>query len=420
MNDHTMSIIVLGINHHTAPVSVREKVVFPLEKLSLYLHDLINNENIQEAVILSTCNRSELYCETDHIEKLVDWFSRQHQLSQTELRPVMYIHQDSAAIEHIMRVACGLDSMILGEPQILGQMKTTFSESCAAGSIGPLFNRLFQQVFAVAKEVRSNTTIGACPVSVASAAVNLAKQVFPSLDKATVLVIGAGDTANLVLRYLKSQPVKHILIANRSLEKAQQLAHYGQSISFAELTSALAVADVVITATGSTLPIVTPAMIKRAGKPLYMIDLAVPRDVDPAVGELTSVQLYCIDDLKMIIQQNKLGREHAAEKAQEVIKQKSTEFITWLSSFEAVATTIRAYRKQIEDMCQIEYSKAIRALQKGEDPAQVLASFAHAFTNKLLHTPSVQLRQAGYEGRLDLLQLAQQLFAISQTESELT
>jgi glutamyl-tRNA reductase len=414
-----MPIIACGINHKTASVELREKAVFLPDKLSLYLQDLVNNENIQEAVLLSTCNRSELYCHTEDAEQVVEWFSRQHQIAAKELQSAWYCYQDQQAVEHIMQVACGLDSMVLGEPQILGQMKEAFSEACAAGSVGPQFNRLFQQVFSVAKEVRTNTAVGACPVSIASAALNLAKQVSSKpLNEANVLLIGAGDTIQLVLRHLQTQAVKKIIIANRNPDNAAELAKRFScdSISLTELPQVLTDADIVISATGSPTPIVTQSMLTLRYKPIFIIDIAVPRDVDARVAELEQVQLYSIDDLKNIIQHNLRGREHAAEKAQLVIKERSQEFIIWVQTLDQVAMTIRAYRSQIEDLCHTELSKALRQLQRGDDPVQVLASFAHALTNKLLHNPSVQLRQAGVEGRFELLQLAQQLFAIPKPE----
>jgi glutamyl-tRNA reductase len=423
-----MPIIACGINHKTASIELREKVVFSLEKMSVYLSDLLRHENIHEAVILSTCNRSEIYCNTDDSEKLLDWYCHQHQLSRAELEPALYLYEDKAAIAHIMQVACGIDSMVLGESQILGQMKDAFSESCAAGVIGPLFNRLFQQVFSVAKEVRSNTSIGACPVSVASASVGLAKQIVPELSAATVLVIGAGATVELLLRHLQTHSIASLIIANRNKEHAVTLAsnYGGQAIAFSALGDALVEADIVISATGSALPVVTKAMMQKVlmsrqskSNPIVMIDIAVPRDVEPTVSELASVHLYCIDDLKSIIQQNRHGREHAAEKAQEIIDQKSSDYIAWIHSLEIVSTTISAYRKQVEEICQAELAKAVRQLQRGEDSIQVLTSFSHAFTNKLLHVPCVQLRQAGFEGRFEILRLAQQLFAIPQVESEL-
>jgi glutamyl-tRNA reductase len=414
-----MSIIACGINHKTAPIELREKVVFPQEKLALYLQDLSINENIREAVLLSTCNRSELYCNTDDMNKILEWFCRHHQLTPAELKPAMYFYRNDEAVRHMMQVACGLDSMVLGESQILGQMKEAFSESCAAGTVGTLFNRLFQQVFAVAKEVRTNTAIGACPVSVSSATISFIKEHFSNtISKSNFVLIGAGVTIDLVMRHLQTQLPQTITIVNRSAENARELAkkysvHAG---SIAELPAFLAKADIVISATGSTIPIVTKKMLSVRTKPIFIVDIAVPRDVETAAGELEQVKLYSIDDLKGIIQKNMRGREHAADKAREVIKQRTEDFMAWLHSLDLVATTIRAYRKQIENLCESELSKSLRQLQRGDDPAQVLTVFAHALTQKLLHTPTVQLRQAGFEGRIEILQLAQQLFAIPELE----
>ncbi len=413
-----MPIIACGINHKTAPVALREKVVFAGDKLALYLQDLLQHEDVREAVLLSTCNRSELYCDSNDTHNIIEWFCRHHQLTRDELEPFMYFYQDKEAVEHIMQVACGLDSMVLGESQILGQMKDAFSESCAAGAVGTLFNRLFQHVFAVAKEVRTNTAIGACPVSVSSATVNFANEIFPdSLAKAHVLLIGAGMTIDLVLRHLQLHQPEKISIANRSIDNAMPLiekyaAHF---VPFNELTEALATTDIVISATGSATVIVTCDMLKARRKPIYLIDIAVPRDIEATAASLSDVHLYSIDDLKETIQRNLRGREHAAEKANEVIKNKSHDFMAWLKSLDLVATTIRAYRKQIEDICETELAKSLRQLKRGDDSTDVLNLFARALTQKLLHTPTVQLRQAGFEGKLEVLQLAQQLFALERT-----
>lgn len=417
-----MPIFACGLNHKTAPVTLREQVTFAPERIPLYLHDLNTQENIQEAVLLSTCNRTELYCVADNIEQVTDWFCRQHVLPSTEILPVMYVYQDTAAIEHVMNVACGLDSMVLGESEILRQMKDAFAESCAAGAIGTLFNRLFQEVFSVAKEVRTSTAIGVCPVSVSSAAVNFIKNNYSAqFDQATVLLIGAGVTIDLILRHLKTQIPHRIIIANRSLDKAASVAEkYGcEVIPLTNLSMVLPEIDILISATGSPLPIITKSMLLNSQKALFMMDIAVPRDVEPAVAELNHINLYCIDDLKCIIQQNLRGREHAAEKACEMIKQKSHDFMRWLDSLSMVTTTIKAYRRQIEELCHAELSKAVRQLKRGDDPVEVLTSFSHALTNKLLHTPTVQLRQAGYEGRMEILQMAQELFAIAEPKLEL-
>lgn len=413
-----MPIFACGVNHKTAPVSLREKIIFSLEKVPLYLQDLKANENVSEVVLISTCNRSEIYCIADDSHQIFEWILRQFDVSRAELEAVWYCYQDQAAVEYIMRVACGLESMVLGESQILGQLKEAFSEACAAGSIQTQFNRLFQHIFAVAKTVRSHTAIGACPVSIASSALNLAKKVIlKSISDANVLLIGAGDTIELTLRHLQTQPPKRIVIANRNFNNAIGLAEKfsAESISLTELPLALSESDMVITATGSPTPIVTPDMLEKRIHPLVIIDVAVPRDVDPMVAELPHIHLYSIDDLRDIIQHNLKGREHAAEKAQQVIQQRSAEFMGWLQSSDQVANTICAYRKQVELICNIELEKAYHQLKLGEDPAEVLSMFAHALTNKLLHRPSSQLRQAGVEGRLEVLELAKELFAISET-----
>lgn len=319
-----MSIFVIGINHKTASIVLREKMYFALDKLSLYLHDLLNSDSAREAVLLSTCNRSELYCAADSLAAVKDWFFKQTTLSREELASAVYIYSDQEAVTHIMQVACGLDSMILGEPQILGQMKEAFSESCTAGAVGTLFHRLFQQVFSIAKEIRTTTAIGACPVSVASAAVHFAKQEWPLLVDANVVLIGAGDTTELLMRYLKLHLTKPITLVNRSLEKATLLVEElgGSAHGFDQLASVLASADIVFSATGSPVPIVNKemmatAMQARQEQPMMLIDIAVPRDIEAAVTDIKNVRLFCIDDLKAIIEKNRQGREHAAEKARQ-------------------------------------------------------------------------------------------------------
>jgi len=422
-----MSIFVIGMNHKTAPVSLREKVYFALDKLSLYLQDLLNRGLAQEAVLLSTCNRSELYCETHDINAIRDWFCAQTSLPRSSFESALYIYVDEEAVSHIMQVACGLDSMVLGETQILGQMKEAFSESCTAGTVGALFHSLFQQVFSIAKEIRTTTMIGACPVSVASAAVHFAKQQVADFSQAHIVLVGAGDTTELLIRYLKSHLAGPITIVNRSIEKAVALMGEGEGHVYGmdKMVAALASADIVFTATGSALPIVdkrivSEVMLGRHEKPLLLIDIAVPRDIDPAVAELKemNVQLFCIDDLKAIIEKNRRGREHAADKALEMIRKHSVEFISELTALDRVTHTIRAYRGQIEEICRTELLKAKQQLKIGADPADVLDMFAHTFTQKLLHAPSVQLRQAGVEGRFEFLHFAKQLFAIPDQEVE--
>jgi glutamyl-tRNA reductase len=420
-----MPIIVCGINHKTASIALREKIFFASEKLALYLQDLLSSGVATEAVLLSTCNRSELYCEAEESSKVVEWFCN----FQAGVQDAIYIYQGQKAVEHLMKVACGLDSMVLGEPEILGQVKSAFSESCTAGAVGHLFHRLFQQVFAIAKEIRATTAIGACPVSIASTTVTLAKRLL-SFSEARLVLLGAGDMIELLLRYLQISPVQQTWIINRNLEKASILATtYGADVaSLSELAAVLPKANVLITATGSLEPIIKSSFLKELQQhreePLYIFDIAVPRDVEAEVALLPMVKLYCIDDLKAIIQENQLSRRHAAEKAEEIIRHKATEFMQQLVSWDQVADTIRAYRKQVEALCEAELNKALRQLfaqHEVSNPViteRILRNFAHGLTNKLLHVPSVQLRQAGFEGRLDLLRLAKELLVLPELDSK--
>lgn len=404
---------------------MREKVYFAVDKLGLYLQDLLSRGYASEAVLLSTCNRSELYCESHDIGAIRDWFCAQTSLPRQELESVIYAYRDEDAVTHIMDVACGLDSMVLGEPQILGQMKEAYSESCSASAVDTLFHQLFQQVFSIAKEIRTTTAIGACPVSVASAAVHFVKQQVSSFTDANVVLVGAGDTTELLARYLSSQIAKPITLVNRNVERATALAEEfnAKVYSLDRMATALATADIVFSATGSAVPVISKAIVENAmqcrpSKPMMLIDIAVPRDIEPEVAELPGIQLYCIDDLMSIIEKNRLGREHAADKAREMIKKKSQDFIGEMNSSEKIAHTIRAYRGLIEEISRAELLKAKHQLGLGMEPEQVLETFAYTFTNKLLHTPSVQLRQAGAEGRFELLRFAKQLFAIPDPEIE--
>lgn len=419
-----MSIFVVGINHKTSPIHMRERIYFAPDKLALYLQDMINNGHAEEAVLLSTCNRSELYCEAPDSQTVKEWFCAQTTLNSEELDGVIYVHQNEAAIAHIMQVACGIDSMILGEPQIFGQMKAAFSESCAAGAIGASFNHLFKKVFEAAKMIRTTTAIGACPVSVASATLHYVKEKV-ALNAANIVVVGAGDTSSLLLKYLQSAGAQQVTLVNRSLEKASHLLEgfTGQILGLQHLPIALAKADVVFTATGSITPIITSQMVNaamadRGAQPLWLIDVAVPRDIEARVDSIANVQLTCIDDLKEIIKHHHQGREHAAKKAREMIQTYSRELILELSSRDQISQAIRTYRGQIEEICRQELIKAKRRLHQGAEPMLVLDAFAHAFTKKLLHAPSVQLRNAHAERRDELLRVAKQLFAVPGFEIE--
>lgn len=426
-----MAILAIGVNHKTASVEMREKIYFPADKITLYLQDLVNATTVREAILYSTCNRSELYCEADDLTGAYEWFYAQTKLSRDIFDQVIYVHEDVAAIQHMMHVACGLDSMVLGEPQILGQIKEAFSESCAAGAIGSLFHRLFQQLFAVAKDIRATTAIGACPVSVASAAIHFLKQVLTHFGQSQLVIVGAGDTTALLMRYLKAHLEKPVIVVNRHLERAMQLtnAYGGVAYEIDQLEQVLVKADIVISATSSPTPLIHQHLIQavmthkaKAALPdsLYLMDLAVPRDIDLEIKHILGVKLYGIDDLKEIIEQNKQGREHAAQKAREMIQSKSIALMQDLQADAKVNHAIRTYRQQIEAICEAELNKAKQQLSQGMAPEIVLQNFARTYTQKLLHIPSVQLRQAGAEGQFELLQFAKQLFAIKDPETDLS
>lgn len=413
-----MPLVVCGLNHHTAPVALREQAYFREDRLALHLQDLTSTGKAEEAVLLSTCNRSELYCQGEaDIPFLRDWFCRQQGAPPDGLASALYCHEGPGAVQHVMEVACGLDSLIPFESQILGQMKAAFSEACAAGTVGSLFNRLFQHVFAVAKEVRTNTALGACPVSVAAAAVRFLMTRYPDhMAGARVLLLGSGLAMELVLRHL--QPVFHgkLFITSRNSRHAATLATKWPGSPpvchpMDRLQAVLAQADVLVSATGSPHPLVTADMLTdRRDRPLILLDLAVPRDIDPAVGTVPGVSLFCIDDLRDTLEQGLDTRRHAAEKAREVIAERTVAFMEWQASLDLVTGTIRAFRRRMEYACEAELQRALRQLQRGDNPASVLTRFASALTQKMLHAPSVQLRQAGLSGRRDILQLAGELF----------
>ena len=416
-----MTLLALGINYQTAPVSIREKLAFSTETLSIALQDLLCVKSVEEAAILSTCNRTEFYCTTefDNQNVLIDWISQNKQLSAKELTPFLYSHTDNHAIRHMFRVACGLDSMILGEPQILGQMKTAYQTACDAGTIGKLLGKLFQHTFTAAKKVRTDTAIGSSPVSVAFAAVQLAQQIFDKLSEQTALLIGAGETIELAARHLNQQGIGRIIIANRTFEKAHTLAAQfnGYAISLAEIPNHLAEADIVIASTGSTLPIlgkgsVESALRKRKRKPMFMVDLAVPRDIEAEVEQLADVYLYTVDDLQHTIEQNMQSRRQAAEQAEEIIDTQVDYFLAWLRAQNA-QNLIKNYRSQAEVVRDDALQKALLSLNNGVPAEIALQRLAHTLTNKLIHTPSTQIRVAAENERHDVLAAALEIFQLN-------
>ncbi|MDQ2694520.1 MAG: glutamyl-tRNA reductase, partial [Pseudomonadota bacterium] len=375
-----MPLLALGINHKTAPVSVRERLAFTPERLTAALQDLLSQRCAREAAILSTCNRTELYCgvETPDSGPLVQWLGEYHAVRVKELQPYLYQHPDRLAVQHMLRVAAGLDSLVLGEPQILGQVKSAYQTASAAGTLGRLLNRLFQHTFAVAKQVRTDTRIGSSPVSVAFAAVSLARQIFADLSRQTALLIGAGETIELAARHLHEHRIGRLVVANRTVERAHQLAALfdGYAIALDEIPAHLVEADIVISSTASPgfileRPMVRTSLKQRKHRPVLMVDIAVPRDIDPAVAGLEDVYLYTVDDLEQIIAENLHSRRAAALQAEEIIEVQVDHFMAWMQSRDSVAT-VRALRLQAEALRDEVREQARRQLRRGRDPEAVL------------------------------------------------
>ena len=411
-----MTLLALGINHKTAPVSLRERVAFAPETLDRALESLLDQPMVQGGVVLSTCNRTELYLSVEQqdnqLDGLIRWLCDYHNLKEDELRNSLYWHQDNDAVSHLMRVASGLDSLVLGEPQILGQVKKAFADSQRGHLKASELERLFQKSFSVAKRVRTETDIGASAVSVAFAACTLARQIFESLSTVTVLLVGAGETIELVARHLRQHSVRKMIIANRTRERAQLLADEvgAEVIALSDVDARLQEADIIISSTASPLPIIGKGMVERALKarrnqPMLLVDIAVPRDVEPDVGKLANAYLYSVDDLQSIISHNLAQRKAAAVEAETIVAQETSEFMAWLRA-QSVSETIREYRGQAEKTRDELTAKALAALAQGGDPQVIMQDLARSLTNKLIHAPTKSLQQAARNGddeRLDIL-----------------
>lgn len=421
-----MGIWTLGINHKTASVAVRERVSFDPSQMPTVLTEVKNLQPISEVVILSTCNRTEIYCSAPgHLDPsaLVAWLADYHKLERQQIEHALYYLQTDKAVQHAMRVASGLDSLVLGEPQILGQMKTAYSLAQESGTVGAELGRLFRQTFSIAKRVRTDTAIGENPVSVAFAAVRMAQHIFSDLHKSTALLVGAGETIELVARHLHHAGVRNIVVANRTLARAQQVTKEfdGDAILLEEIPKALESADIVISSTASPLPIIGKGMVERAmkkrrHKPMFMVDIAVPRDIEQEVVEVSDVYLYTVDDLRDIIDENVRSRETAAQQAESLIDAGVDQFMRDIKVLDAVKT-VTDMRSSVHDLREEQLAKALQKLDNGADPEQVLRQFAHTFTNKVLHEPTVALRQASANGRLDVLDWTRELFHLNKFES---
>ncbi len=419
-----MTLLAFGLNHTTAPLHVRENVTFLGDAVPFALTELTGHTCIEEAAILSTCNRTEIYCHLDgaNTAQPVDWFSGFHGYRTEELQNYIYTYPDATAVKHVLRVASGLDSMMLGEPQVLGQLKQAYQTALQAGSIGKLLNRLFQHAFKVAKEIRSHTLIGSHPVSVAYASVRLGRQIFGDLSTQTALLIGAGETIELTVKYLRDNGLKKMIIANRTLERSQELArqYAAYAISLGEIPEHLDEADIIISSTASQLPIlgrcaIEAAIARRKHRPMFIVDMAVPRDIEPQAGELEDVYLYTVDDLKDIIDDSIKSRRQAAREAERIIDTEVVQFMGWINSLDAVST-ISAMRDKAKHTRDEVLQGALQKLRQGADPESLLHEVTHSLTNKLLHPPSAHLNKLDLKRKADVLQLVRALFDLTDAD----
>ncbi|MCE9639912.1 MAG: glutamyl-tRNA reductase [Betaproteobacteria bacterium] len=417
-----MQLFAFGINHQTAPLALREQVVFHAENLVQALRDLVDRNPVKEAAIISTCNRTEIYCDTAEPREALRWLADYHQLKAQHLEPHVYQLPHEQAVKHAFRVASGLDSMVLGEPQILGQFKDAVRTAERAGTLGLLLNKLFQRTFSVAKTVRSETDIGASTVSMASAAVRFAERIYPSIAEQSALFIGAGEMIELTATHFGARHPRHMTFANRTVERAQHLAERfrGRAISLNDLPSQLAVHDIIVSCTASMLPIIGKGLIEsalraRKHRPLLLIDLAVPRDVEAEVGALDDVFLCTVDDLGKMAREGLNVRESAVAQAEAIIETQVGDFMQWLDNRELVPT-IRALRDDAERARRREVERAVRSLARGENAQQVLEQLSHSLTNKFLHAPTHALNHANDDDREQLLNMLRRLYQLKQAE----
>ena len=417
-----MQLTAIGLNHQTAPLSIREKLAFAAATLPDAVRGLIESRAAAEAVILSTCNRTELYCVGD-AERVIEWLAEYQNLSIDEIRPYLYTYGCSDTIRHAFRVACGLDSMVLGEPQILGQIKDAVRVAQEQAALDTWLNALFQKTFAVAKEVRTGTAVGENSVSMAAASVKMAEQIFPDVADLNVLFIGAGEMIELVATYFAAKNPKLMAVANRTLPRAQELCEKlgvnAEPHLLAELPAILHEYDVVVSSTASQLPIVGKGMVERALRqrhhmPVFMLDLAVPRDIEEEVGELNDAYLYTVDDMMGIVQQGREARQKAAAEAEVMVSQKVAEFIDWQKSRQSVPL-IRALRDEGERARRQVLENAMKQLAKGTPPEEVLERLSVQLTNKLLHSPTRMLNKAGANDS-DLVEAVAQIYHLEHPE----
>ena len=434
-----MALVLVGINHNTANIELREKVAFPPEIVESALAEIYALPPIREVVIVSTCNRTEIYLDfiegdseapasdelaqnrqlADRQAEVVSWLSKFHDLEASELEQCRYSFASEDVVRHLMKVSCGLDSMVLGEPQILGQIKSAYAVSKDQKVVEQCLGRAFEEAFSIAKQVRTDTAIGENPVSVAYAAVTLAERIFSDLPSLSVLLIGAGRTIELVVKHLVEKGVSEIVVANRTLDNALEIANRfdAHGVLLSDIPEQLIAADIVVSSTNSQLPLLGKGAVERAlkqrkHKPMLLIDLAVPRDIEAEVSQIADAYLYSIDDISDVIEDSVKSRADAAAQAESIIERGVEDYRKGLRSLNAVST-LRAFRDKADAIREGELERALKALEKGESADAVLSGLARSLTQKLIHSPSVQMKKASAAGRDELLELTAELFELS-------
>lgn len=434
-----MALVLVGINHNTANIEMREKVAFPPEIVESALAEIYALPQIAEVVIVSTCNRTEIYLDfaegdseapagdelsqnrqlVDRQAEIVAWLSKFHGLEVGGLEQCSYSYASEDVVRHLMKVSCGLDSMVLGEPQILGQIKSAYAVSKDQEVVAQSLGRAFEEAFSIAKQVRTDTAIGENPVSVAYAAVTLAERIFSDLPSLSVLLIGAGRTIELVVKHLVEKGVSKIVVANRTLDNALEIANRfdAHGVLLSDMPEQLIKADIVVSSTNSQLPLLGKGAVERAlkhrkHKPMLLVDLAVPRDIEAEVSEIADAYLYSIDDISDVIEDGVKSRADAAAQAESIIERGVEDYRKALRSLNVVST-LRAFRDKADAIREKELERALKALEKGESAEAVVSSLARSLTQKLVHSPSVQMKKASAAGRDELLALTAELFELS-------
>lgn len=412
-----MTLMVLGVNYQTAPIHVRERLTMGVDETLERMLYLIQTKIVLEVVLLSTCHRIEIYCKCNDSAGLWAWMMHQGGLTFEEMQ-CCYFFSNAEAVKHLMRVASGLDSMVLGEVEILGQIKSAYTLATNAGTVGKYLGRCFQTTFAAAKQVRSNTGIGVNPVSIAYAAIRLSQQLFTDLSKTTVLLIGAGDLIRLAARHLKTLGVKKMMIANRTLANAERLANefQGEAFSLAEVPACLKDADIVVTGTMSSKPLIGKDLLEqvirlRKRRPMFMVDLSVPRNVEPEASDLEDIYLYCVDDLENLVEDNRRLRRQAAEQGERIIQIEADCFMGWIQAQDSFKVVCQ-FRHKYETLRDKVLQDAFERLKLGESPETVMQRLALRLTNRFLHSPTRFMRKSGFEKDEKNLELMCKMFEL--------